>query len=177
MARGPCRSPYPHRTVTTTGKLSRKAGLFLSSPKHTRSSGRIGVAGYSHGPPQPLAVGSSPQPPLARGFYSPHGEGRDLTSPLQPVARSPPAPVAMGSFTRPHGRIDLTREKMLLRLSAQANIEEKRIAELRARLTETLSPLDRERTCRELTRVEGERIKTSLGSAHVRSEVSPHTRG
>ena len=74
----------------------------------------------------------------------------------------------------------MTREKLLLlRLSGQAAIEEKRITELRARLTETLSPVDRERTCRELTRVQGERIKTSLGAAHVRQarETPPPSRG
>ena len=47
-------------------------------------------------------------------------------------------------------------------LAAQANVEEKRIAELKARLKENLSLLDRERTCRELTRMQGELIKTSL---------------
>ena len=57
---------------------------------------------------------------------------------------------------------------MQLRLAGQANVEEKRIAELRARLKETLSPLDRERTCRELTRMQGELIKTSQGAAYVR---------
>ena len=57
---------------------------------------------------------------------------------------------------------------MQMRLAAQANVEEKRIAELKARLKENLSLLDRERTCRELTRMQGELIKTSLGTAHVR---------
>ena len=68
---------------------------------------------------------------------------------------------------------------MLLRLAGQAGIEEKRIAELQARLKETLSPVDRERTCRELTRMQGERIKASLGTAHVRQarETPPPTRG
>ena len=47
-------------------------------------------------------------------------------------------------------------------LAAQANVEEKRIAELKARLKENLSLLDRERTCHELTRMQGELIKTSL---------------
>ena len=47
-------------------------------------------------------------------------------------------------------------------LAAQANVEEKRIAELKARLKENLSLLDCERTCRELTRMQGELIKTSL---------------
>ena len=47
-------------------------------------------------------------------------------------------------------------------LAAQANVEEKSIAELKARLKENLSLLDRERTCRELTRMQGELIKTSL---------------
>ena len=68
---------------------------------------------------------------------------------------------------------------MQRRLALQGDVEDKRIAELRARLTEALSPLDRERTCRELTRVEGERIKTQLGSAHVRQarETPPPSRG
>ena len=68
---------------------------------------------------------------------------------------------------------------MQRRLALQGDVEVKRIAELRSRLTETLSPLDRERTCRELTRMEGELIKTQLGSAHVRQsrETPPHTRG
>ena len=47
-------------------------------------------------------------------------------------------------------------------LAAQANVEEKSIAELKAHLKENLSLLDRERTCRELTRMQGELIKTSL---------------
>ena len=66
---------------------------------------------------------------------------------------------------------------MQRRLALQGDVEDKRIAELRARLTETLSALDRERTCRELTRMQGERIKTSLGAAHVRSEIPPPSRG
>ena len=97
-----------------------------------------------------------------------------------PCSRLPPWPAAAGCkglFYSPHGGIDLTREKMLLRLAGQAGIEEQRIAELRARLTETLSPVDRERTCRELTRMQGELIKTSLGTAHVRREIPPPTRG
>ena len=57
----------------------------------------------------------------------------------------------------------MTRATMQMRpLAAQANVEEKRIAELKARLKENLSLLDRERTCRELTRMQGELIKTSL---------------
>ena len=45
-------------------------------------------------------------------------------------------------------------------LAAQANVEEKSIAELKAHLKENLPLLDRERTCRELTRMQGELIKT-----------------
>ena len=61
------------------------------------------------------------------------------------------------------GEKRLTRATMQMRpLAAQANVEEKRIAELKARLKENLSLLDRERTCRELTRMQGELIKTSL---------------
>ena len=57
----------------------------------------------------------------------------------------------------------MPRATMQMRLlAAQANVEEKRIAELKARLKENLSLLDRERTCRELTRMQGELIKTSL---------------
>ena len=95
-------------------------------------------------------------------------------SPLQ--STYPQSPVARG-FYSPHGGIDLTRATMQLRLAGQARVEEKRIAELRDRLKENLSLLDRERTCRELTRAEGERIKTSLGTAHVRREIPPPTRG
>ena len=47
-------------------------------------------------------------------------------------------------------------------LAAQANVEGKSIAELKAHLKENLPLLDRERTCRELTRMQGELIKTSL---------------
>ena len=71
--------------------------------------------------------------------------------------------------TRRKARTALLGEKRLPRatmqmrpLAAQANVEEKRIAELKARLKENLSLLDRERTCRELTRMQGELIKTSL---------------
>ena len=61
------------------------------------------------------------------------------------------------------GEKRLPRATMQMRLlAAQANVEEKRIAELKARLKENLSLLDRERTCRELTRMQGELIKTSL---------------
>ena len=71
--------------------------------------------------------------------------------------------------TRRKARTALLGEKRLPRatmrmrlLAAQANVEEKSIAELKARLKENLSLLDRERTCRELTRMQGELIKTSL---------------
>ena len=61
------------------------------------------------------------------------------------------------------GEKRLIRATMQMRLlAAQANVEEKRIAELKARLKENLSLLDRERTCHELTRMQGELIKTSL---------------
>ena len=97
-----------------------------------------------------------------------------------PIVRPPPSPLQVRSHDRRPRRLQgalllaprkdrpLTRETMQLRLGGPSrDIEDKRIAELRARLTETLSALDRERTCRELTRMEGERIKTSLGAAHV----------
>ena len=132
--------------------LAPRGGIDLTSPLQPvaqHDSGNIGVAGYSHGPPRPLQSA----PALARS--------RRL----------------QGAFTRPTEGYDLTREQMLLRLAGQAEKKKKRIAELRARLTETLSPVDRDRTCRELTRMQGERIKTSLGTAHVRREIPPPTRG
>ena len=56
----------------------------------------------------------------------------------------------------------MKRSLIRARLAGQANIERKRIAELRERLRGPLDPKDRSLTARELTRLEGELAK-SLG--------------
>ena len=138
-----------------TGNLQSKDWRFsISAPSISDSLVELVLVGH-------LSLSGHPQPLAARSH--------------DPAARAG----CKGLFYSPHGGIDLTRETMQRRLALQGDVEDKRIAELRARLTETLSALDRERTCRELTRMQGERIKPSLGTAHVRQarEMPPRSRG
>ena len=63
----------------------------------------------------------------------------------------------------------MTRETMQLRLAGPKRPS--KTSESRSYKTasgKTLSAIDRERTRRELTRMQGERIKTQQGRAHVR---------
>ena len=62
----------------------------------------------------------------------------------------------------------ITKNQIQARLAGQATIERKRIAELRDRLRGPLTPKDRNLTARELTRLEGELVKSLNGASYPR---------
>ena len=62
----------------------------------------------------------------------------------------------------------ITKKQIQARLAGQANVERKRIAELRDRLRGTLTAPERDLTARELTRLEGEFVKSLDGASYLR---------
>ena len=62
----------------------------------------------------------------------------------------------------------MTKNQIQARLAGQANVERKRIAELRERLRGPLTPQERDLTSRELTRLEGELVKSLDGASYLR---------
>ena len=59
----------------------------------------------------------------------------------------------------------ITENQIQARLAGQANVERKRIAELRDRLRGPLNAQERNLTARELTRLEGELVKSLCGAS------------
>ena len=63
------------------------------------------------------------------------------------------------------GKQMITKKQILDRLEGQASVERKRIAELRDRLRGPLTARERNLTARELTRLEGELVKSLNGAS------------
>ena len=59
----------------------------------------------------------------------------------------------------------ITKKQIQATLTGQASVERKRIAELRLRLRGPLTAQERNLTARELTRLEGELVKSLDGAA------------
>ena len=70
----------------------------------------------------------------------------------------------------------ITKNQIQARLAGQATIERKRIAELRDRLRGPLTVHERARTAQELTRLEGQLVKSLNGASYLR-RARPPTRG
>ena len=71
------------------------------------------------------------------------------------------------------GKQMITKNQIQARLAGQAAIERKRIAELRDRLRGPLTATERDLTARELTRLEGELVKSLDGASYLRRARPP----
>ena len=74
------------------------------------------------------------------------------------------------------GKQMITKNQIQARLAGQATIERKRIAELRDRLRGPLTAQERDLTAQELTRLEGQLVKSLNGASYLR-RARPPTRG
>ena len=63
------------------------------------------------------------------------------------------------------GKQMITKNQIQARLAGQANVERKRIAKLRERLRGPLTASERDLTAQELTRLEGELVKSLNGAS------------